>query len=285
MKLALGTVQFGIPYGINNQSGVPDDSALVKILELAYNSGIRILDTAFAYGNSEERIADLSENKFNVVSKFPNVQNRNEFQIGLNASLKKLNVNNLYGYISHNANNLIQFPVIWDELVRSRDKQKAVRKIGYSLYTTEQLEILLKMDFIPDLVQLPYSLLDRKFESFLPELKKMNVEIHIRSVFLQGLYFMNAKQLPIKLRPLESTLVYLKTLCGDFDTSIGSLALNFVYKNPNIDFVVVGVDSTKQLSQNLEVIKEEINFQIIELVNKINISNPELLNPANWKSQ
>jgi aryl-alcohol dehydrogenase-like predicted oxidoreductase len=284
MKLALGTVQFGIPYGINNQTGVPDDTTLSGILELAHKSGIRLLDTAVAYGNSEERIAALSKREFNIVSKFSEVKNKIEFQIILKASLKKLNKEHLYGYISHNANNLIQFPIIWEELVRSRDELKEVEKIGYSLYTVEQLEQLLNMGFIPDLVQLPYSLLDRKFESFLPELKKMNVEVHIRSVFLQGLYFMDPNQLPIKLLPLQSTLIYLNTLCERFETSIGCLALNHVYKNPQIDFVVIGVDSNLQLAQNLNIINEDLDSDLVNLVNEISVSNPELLNPGNWRN-
>jgi aryl-alcohol dehydrogenase-like predicted oxidoreductase len=284
MKLALGTVQFGIPYGINNQTGVPDDSSLTEILDLAYDSGIRILDTAIAYGNSEERIAGLSKSKFKIVSKFSDVQNKIEFQNSLEASLRKINTDCLYGYISHNANNLIQFPRIWEELVSSRDKEKKIGKIGYSLYNTEQLDQLLNMGFIPDLVQLPYSLLDRKFESYLPELKRMNVEIHIRSVFLQGLYFMHPDQLPIRLLPLKSTLTYLNNLCEHFGTSIGGLALNYVYINPNVDFIVIGVDSQFQLAQNLNIIKKDLNYQIINLVDEISISNPELLNPGNWKN-
>jgi aryl-alcohol dehydrogenase-like predicted oxidoreductase len=284
MKLALGTVQFGLPYGINNQNGIPDDTTMSGILDLAYNSGIRLLDTAVAYGNSEERIAALSKSEFNVVSKFSEVQNRIEFEVSLKASLKKLNTQYLYGYIAHNADNIIQFPGIWEEMVRSRDELEAVKKIGCSLYTTKQLEDLLNMGFVPDLVQLPYSLLDRKFENYLTELKKMNVEIHIRSVFLQGLYFMNPDQLPFKLQPLKNTLAYLHSLCQRFETSICCLALNYVYKNPNVDFVVIGIDSSIQLAQNLNIVNEDLDPDLMNLVNDISVSNPELLHPGNWKS-
>lgn len=284
MKLALGTVQFGVTYGINNSNGIPDDVELSRILELAYDSGVRILDTAMAYGNAEERIAEFSNNKFNIISKISGVSSPFEFKYALEASLRRLKANNIYGYIFHNANDLIKFPELWEDLVQARDVKKIVKKIGYSLYSTEQIDKLLDLEFFPDIVQLPYSLLDRKFEKYLPELKKKNVEIHIRSVFLQGLYFMNPNQLPVKLKPLKGTLAYLHSLCERFETSIGCLALNYVYKNPNVDFVVIGVDSNIQLAQNLIIVNEDLDLDLLNLVSDISVANPELLNPGNWRN-
>lgn len=284
MKLVLGTVQYGIAYGINNTYGIPGNSELTNIFNQAYQSGIRILDTAMAYGNAEERIAELSESKFNVISKFSGVGSKSELEYALNSSLKRLKTENLYGYIFHNANDLIKYPELWEELVQARDILNKVNKIGYSLYDTEQIDNLFKQGFIPDIVQLPYSILDRKFEKYLPELKERNVEIHTRSAFLQGLYFMNPDQLPLKLHPLKSTLLYLHSLCEQFETSISSLALNYVLKNPNVDFVVIGIDSSIQLAQNLNIVNEDLDPDLMNLVNDISVSNPELLHPGNWKS-
>lgn len=284
MKLALGTVQFGIPYGINNTNGMPEDEELNSILELAHSSGVRILDTASAYGKAEERISKFSKNKFNIITKFSGVDNRNTLNIKLESSLKKLAVPSIYGYISHNANDLIEYPTLWDELVRFKEELGTVKKIGYSLYDSDQLEKLLELGFIPDIVQLPYSLLDRKFEKYLPELKKINVEVHTRSVFLQGLYFMNPETLPTKLQSLKSTLLVIQKLCKEYNTTVGSLALNYAYKNPNIDFVVIGIDTCFQLQQNIELIKSEVDLNLIRLIDEISVINPALLNPGNWKN-
>jgi aryl-alcohol dehydrogenase-like predicted oxidoreductase len=284
MKLALGTAQFGLQYGINNNVGVPDDLELSVILNLACKSGIRLLDTAEAYGNAENRIAKLSKKNFDVITKFSKVSTPDLFRNKLDESLFRLNTDLLYGYIAHNANELIKFPGIWQELLKAKNELGKVKKIGYSLYNVEQLEKLLDLGCIPDLVQMPYSLLDRKFENHLSLLKKMEVEIHTRSAFLQGLYFMDTRLLPSSLKSLESTLLYLHDLCLKYEISIGSLALNYTCGNKNIDAVVIGVETCTQLQQNIDLINVDLDSKLIDLVNEIKVSNIELLNPGNWKN-
>lgn len=283
MKLALGTVQFGVSYGINNSYGIPDNKELTFILNEAYNSGIRILDTAPAYGNAEHRIAKLANHNYSIVTKFSEVFDDNSLKQKLTASLKSLKASSLYGYIAHNANELIEVPKIWSSLLWLKNEERVIKKIGYSIYTPQQLEILLNFGFIPDLVQLPYSILDRKFESYITELKNMNVEIHTRSVFLQGLYFMNPNHLPVKLLPLQSVLRYLHELCTQYEIPIGALALNYVYNNNNIDNVVVGVETSTQLQYNLDLMNIKLSSSLMDRINEIEISNPELLNPGNWR--
>lgn len=283
MKLALGTVQFGLPYGINNCNGIPDDKELKLIFETAYDSGIRIIDTASAYGNAEQRIAELSNNDYNIVTKFSEVYNQTTFKEKLTTSLNSLNAITLYGYIAHNANDLIQFPEIWSYLLWAKNDARIVKKIGYSLYNTEQLDKLLEMKFIPDLVQLPYSILDRKFEGYFSELKKMNVEIHIRSVFLQGLYFMSPNDLPVKLMPLQADLRNIHQICEKYEIPVASLALNYVCKNNDIDTVVMGVETCKQLQFNLDLMNFNLDPLIIDYINEIKIAKTELLHPGNWR--
>jgi aryl-alcohol dehydrogenase-like predicted oxidoreductase len=281
-KIVLGTVQFGLNYGINNSIGMPTIMEMSEIFKMANVAGINMLDTARVYGDAEYKVGKFLGTEYKVVTKFSNVINEgelfNEFQISLN----NLNINSVYGYMAHSADTLIQNPKLWQSLQKLQSGNKT-QKIGYSLYSPEQLMKLLDLNLIPDLVQIPYSLLDRKFEVFLPKLVSLGVEIHVRSVFLQGLYFMDLEELPFKLLPLKSQLQKLHSCCNMYHIEIGSLALNYVVSNPNIDKVVIGIDSSLQLKQNINAIENwHHNQKLLDCVNDINIENVELLNPANW---
>lgn len=282
MKLALGTVQFGLQYGISNTVGIPTDADLNEIFETAKKKNILTFDTAIAYGNAEERIADFLPENSQIISKFPKVQSGLELNYTIENSIKRLKRDELYGFMAHNGNFLIENPSLWEVLVKFKEN-KIIQKIGYSLYTPEQLEALLKLDLIPDIIQIPFSLLDQKFSSYLKELKSKNVEIHARSVFLQGLYFLNLKTLPEKLIPLKTELHQLNEIVERNHLNMIDLALNFVCLNENIDKVVVGVENNVQLLKNIHSVENwDKNLSVFEEVNNIKVVHKELLNPVNW---
>jgi len=282
LKITLGTVQFGIQYGISNTHGVPSDSELESIFSVASKLGIQQLDTAKAYGNAEERIGKLSNSKFDIITKFPNVDSKEDLELALSESLQKLNVSSIYGYLAHNADVLIQNPSLWEVLLKAK-KEGKIKKIGYSLYTPEQLEQLLDLNCIPDLVQLPYSILDRKFEKQLSILKQLGTEVHVRSVFLQGLYFMNPNKLPEKLQPLQDSLVELKNLCIENNVFVGEVALNYVISNPNIDKLVIGIETAEQLRENINLVTNwKSNNVLFFKIEAIEVKDKSLLNPVNW---
>lgn len=282
MKLALGTVQFGIQYGISNKSGIPNEESLKAIFETCRLHQINTFDTAIAYGNAEERIGLLLQQSAEVVSKFPKIEQVEEVGNYLNDSLKRLNRSCLEGFIAHNADFLIDKPEVWKSL-QVLKKLGKVKKIGFSLYSPQQLEQLLAMDIIPDLVQLPYSIFDRKFEPFFKLLKDKQVEIHIRSVFLQGLYFLDSNALPEKLLPLKDNLDQLQNICKSRSLNVNDVCLNFVNDNPLIDKIVIGVENTTQLLENINSIQNwNSNVEIWDSIRAIEIKNLELLNPVNW---
>jgi aryl-alcohol dehydrogenase-like predicted oxidoreductase len=145
------------------------------------------------------------------------------------------------------------------------------------------MEKLLDLNILPDLVQLPYSVLDRKFETKMEVLKQLGAEIHVRSVFLQGLYFMNPKQLPQKLQPLEAPLTELHAICLENNVTVGDVALNCVIENPKIDKVVIGVETVVQLKQNLQTVANwKPKPKIVDKIQAIRVENIKLLNPVNW---
>lgn len=282
MKLALGTVQFGMNYGISNVNGIPDNFEIEKIFQLAWENNIKTIDTASVYGGAEKKIGILAKQNFEIVSKFKISSENTSVSEQLENSLISLNRKSIYGYLAHNVDELLNDLDLWKCLEEERGLGK-VQKIGYSIYNIDQLQKLLNKGLIPDIIQLPYNLLDRRFDVFFDNLKKNGVEIHIRSAFLQGLYFMDLNSLGSKFEPIKNDLAKIKSICNENKISIESLALNFVIMNPLIDKLLIGVDTLYQLQSNIDGVKKwNSGTDIFELVKDINVSSPELLNPINW---
>ena len=173
-KIVIGTVQFGMNYGINNQIGIPSNKEISNILKYAYKQGIDTLDTAISYGSSEEKIGQLKDDIFKIITKFSGVSNYDKLENKLIISLSKLKTEKLYGFIFHDASELVDNPKIWNYLEKLKSKNK-IEKIGFSMYDQNQLNAILDHGIIPDLVQLPYSILDRRLENSLKTLKTLGV--------------------------------------------------------------------------------------------------------------
>ena len=281
MKIALGTVQWGLDYGISNTNGIPSAAELDAIVRLAVQNRIDLFDTASQYGNAEQRVGNYTTKNSSVVSKFSSI-NHSSLENEIQGSLERLNVEQLYGYLFHSPKDLINAPLLWDQMQHLKVAGK-VKKIGYSLYTPEELELFLNNNWIPDIVQLPYSLLDRKFEPYFEQLKSLGTEIHIRSVFLQGLYFKSMETLSPKFNDLKSTLKEVAEIATEFGLTVVELALNFVLKNEYVDYAVIGVEQANQLKEIINASKIDFLKSIHERVNALTVENPTLLNPTNWK--
>ena len=282
MKLALGTVQFGMKYGINNISDIPKDDELNNIFEEANKSEIKFIDTSFVYGNSEERIGMLYNKNFNIISKFPYSKNQNELLFYFNNSLKRLNVKKLYGYLAHDPLNLIEQPHLWETLLKLK-QDGYISKIGYSLYYPEELDKLLDLKLEPDLIQIPYNIIDRKFNKHLKYLKVKQVEIHARSIFMQGIFFKNYSDFPAKVATIIPIIDLIKSIAINNNLSIDSLCLNYINSNKNIDKIVIGVDNLSQLKANINIVKNEfLSNKIISEIDNLNINDDKFFNPSNW---
>lgn len=273
-KLVLGTVQFGCQYGINSE-GRPDESMIQDILVEAFNNGISILDTSAAYGNAEEVLGRSQEaSKFNFISKYPKCDKT--VKDIFDKSLQQLGCSNLYGYLLHHFDVYMADKKIWDDFIDLK-REDRVKKIGFSLYEPSELEIILKDKIHFDLVQIPYNIFDRQFEPYFRLLKERNVEIHVRSTFLQGLFFKDRNSLPEKLLPLKPYLFALDEYSNESGLSIAEIALNYNIQNPYIDGVLIGVDTREQLIENLK----SVSTKKVEL--DIEVKEQDLLKPINWQ--
>jgi aryl-alcohol dehydrogenase-like predicted oxidoreductase len=137
-----------------------------------------------------------------------------------------------------------------------------------------------KIDF--EILQIPFNILDRAFEPYLKELKHLNIEVHTRSVFLQGLFFKPPAELPLKLKPLQPCLFAIAEFCMSQGITIEELALNGVIHHPDIDGVLVGIDNIIQLRKNINSVWAEIPARISEFIHTLHVKEKELLNPVNW---
>lgn len=276
-RLAIGTVQFGLPYGISNNSGKTPEKEVAKILALARKSGINTLDTASAYGESELVLGHQNLKSFKLISKF-SLNSGLSISEALATTLQRLGQTSIYGFLAHNTRTLLDSPELWDELEKLRQSGK-VRRIGYSLYSPDELENLLALNMYPGLIQVPYNLLDRRFEPYFTALAKKGVEIHTRSAFLQGLLFMEKEKLPSFFDPVKLILAQLAKRFPSTKEKAGYL-LQFCLKNSYVSKVVIGVNNVSQLNQNICSLKKRYT-ESTELPGIFDVPESILI-PSNW---
>lgn len=287
-KLILGTVQFGLDYGINNNLGKPSDDVVKSILDFAFSQGVSFLDTAEAYGDAQQRIGNYHsgvKHRFNVISKYSSKINLSQ-SIGnrVEHNLKTLKVDRLYSYMFHSFDEYKHYYSLFRKDLESLQESGLINKLGVSVYTNREAMQVMEDDSI-GLIQLPFNLLDNlnKRKLVLQTAKERGVEIHTRSVFLQGLFFKEFSQLPYKLQSLALYLKYIKQIQKDNTIQMQELALNYALKNKMISKVLIGVDSLKQLQENIKSTFIKIDENVIQEVDKIDVKETELLNPVNWK--
>jgi aryl-alcohol dehydrogenase-like predicted oxidoreductase len=259
-KIGIGTVQFGLDYGISNQRGRVPQGEVQQILDLAAQHQICLLDTARAYGESEKVLGKALGKKscFKIVSKLPSQTKSAKDEVL--ESLSLLEEQSLYAYLFHNFQDFEQKPALWDELVGLK-AAGLIQKVGFSLYYPEELETLWSKNIDFDLIQIPYNIFDRRFEPYFQKLKEKGVEIHIRSVFLQGLFFMPLEKIAPHFAPVKEKLTKLERLAAQHQLSRAALPLWFALQDPNIDKVILGLSSIADLVQNLELIESFATHQ------------------------
>ncbi len=283
-KLVLGTVQLGLPYGINNQTGKPSEGEAFLILDLCEREGIRYLDTAESYGESEQIIGSYflkhPNHHFKILTKFKS--NEASLKKQLSSSLERLGVCGVYGYSYH------QFSDVHDlekkhELLDLKNGG-LIQKIGVSVYTVEELDAAALLDHI-DIIQTPFNLFDN-WSLRGPGIRRAKAnkkEVHVRSVFLQGLFYRELELLPEMLKPLKPELLRLRELSKQMGLPVNHLALAYASHFEEIDRIIIGVESQRQLMDNLSVQSQILSPGIIDQISSIQIENPKWIDPRAWK--
>jgi aryl-alcohol dehydrogenase-like predicted oxidoreductase len=249
-KLGLGTVQFGQAYGVSNTRGQVDPDVAGAILMRAAQAGVSWLDTAANYGEAETVLSVLDTKPFHIVTKTISVAQ------GVDAVIARVRrsaalLGRVDRVLVHSAADLTgpDGDTLWTALRRLKD-EGVVGGIGVSVYVADDPAALAAC-FRPDAIQLPFSLLDQRLlrDGTLAQLKDLGVEIHARSLFLQGLLFLD--ELPAKLRSAAPALAAIKARIREGDTTPLAAALGFVLARPEIDAAIVGVTTLNELDEIL----------------------------------
>jgi aryl-alcohol dehydrogenase-like predicted oxidoreductase len=293
-RIGLGTVQFGMNYGVSNRAGRPSESEVAAILARAVARGVGYLDTAPAYGDAEALLGRLlpEGHGLRIVTKTPPVpddvierRHRLQWLQSFERSLDRLRVDSLYGLLVHHAADLGKPG--WEHLVEALQELKSrgmVGRIGVSVYDEPQLD-LAESRFRVEIVQLPLNALDRRpIESgLLARLKAQGSEIHARSVFLQGLLLMPPSDLPEFFAPVRPALARLHDEWTQRGLSPLAACLAFVLRQPEIGAAVVGVNSLAEFDEIADAVGGLSEFS--DDFGQLSEIAPQYLDPSRWPAQ
>tara|TARA_B100001564_G_C20646741_1_gene674764 strand:- start:89 stop:961 length:873 start_codon:yes stop_codon:yes gene_type:complete len=285
-KLALGTVQFGMHYGIaNNSKKIFPQKSISKILKLAKLSKITTLDTAIAYGSSEKKLGKENLDSFDVITKISNIPSlknnihswiRKEVEL----SLQRLNQNKIYGVLLHKASDLNgpDGKKIYEALSILK-KERIISKIGISIYSPSELDNIVP-NFDIDIVQSPFNVFDTRLKTsgWMNKLHQANIEIHTRSTFLQGLLLMDLKDIPTKFIKWANLFALWDKTVEQSNMNKMEACIQFSSSFNEIDKVIFGVDNVEQFKE-----VSEYNFQS-KYNNLCDMSSNDenLINPTKW---
>jgi aryl-alcohol dehydrogenase-like predicted oxidoreductase len=286
----LGTAQLGLPYGVANETGQVGRGDTRRILSRARSAGVDTLDTAISYGESEQRLGEIGVAGWRVVSKLPAtpeaiVDVSGWVHRSVEGVLDRLGVSRLYGLLLHRPRDLLteRGPELYGAMVAARERG-LVRRIGVSVYDPSELETLFD-EYEMDLVQVPFNVFDRRFESsgWLGRLRDTGVEVHTRSAFLQGLLLMPSHRRPPRFDIWKDLWHVWEAWLEDRNQSALQACLGYVLAHRNIDRVVVGVDSLAQLEEVLAAV--DLGGVATDYPSVFETTDLNLINPARWRAE
>lgn len=262
-RLVIGTAQFGLDYGISNNSGQVSLEEANKILDYAYSNGVKELDTAATYGESEKVIGNCNSELWSCITKFTlnkSFISPDDIYKSVNLSIKRLKREKLDGLLIHNVEILKKNGEAIIDALRECKRNGLVSKVGVSIYDPNDLELIYKF-ITPDIVQTPFNAFDQRIQSsgWLNLLKSDGVEVHARSIFLQGLLLMDDQKRPNYFQHWESIFRSWDLYVAKSGVSKLTCALKIVLENTLIDKLIVGVQSLNEISEIITSLNEELN--------------------------
>lgn len=288
-KLSLGSAQWGgFSYGISNcGENITSFNEFFEILDYAKKIGIKLIDTSPGYGNAEKNLGTFNIDNFKIVTKTKIIEATEiddfileRFENDFKLSLQNLNLKKVYGLLIHRSEDILKKgSILLVEKLKKLKDEGLVEKIGISIYEPLLLEKVFEK-FIPDIVQLPINIFDQKSyrDGHLYALKEKNVEIHARSIFLQGLLLMNLDAVNPYFDPWKSKLLEFQQFCVKNNISKLEATLNFISNIEEVDQFIMGFDNLVQLKNALRSIDNKKNIDFSNFI----IRDEELTNPQKW---
>lgn len=280
-KLIIGCAGFSAVYGINKNLP-PTYSEITDIFDFAFMNGIKILDTAQAYGDSNKIISKASNNRFEIITKLIDAKSFMSNSVNFFfQSLLDLNINQYHSVLFHRSSDLFtqEGKNCFDFLNEMKLKNK-IKNIGVSIYSPKELDDLIEI-YNFDVIQAPLNIADRRISKYWKQnySKLKNTKLHARSIYLQGLLLKSQKEIEPKFKELIPLLDEINTQSRKLSISKSALLLNYVCSESFVENIVIGFWSVKEIQEALKVIsgKELIQFSDFEYD-----FNEKIIDPRNW---
>ncbi len=296
-RLCLGTVQFGMKYGINNTLGKPSLERSFEMLDAAFENGISVIDTASAYGDAEIILGEYfkqnpKRKNVSVISKLaPNSINDDEkdvagkIEAACLESLKRIGIDQLDGYLLHTPEYVYNEKIVAG-LVKLKEKG-LVNNIGVSVYDIKEGDAAITTGVL-DYVQLPYSVLDQRGTKtgFIKRAKKAGMTVFTRSAFLQGLYFMQRDRIPENLKMVCPYFDIIDNLLKKYNIGLTEALIRFVAEERDIDYLVFGVDTKNQLLEDIDIFdNKSVPLDFIDEIKRcIGDIDKSIIFPSLWSN-
>tara|TARA_B100001173_G_C15908955_1_gene513244 strand:+ start:45 stop:920 length:876 start_codon:yes stop_codon:yes gene_type:complete len=291
MKAILGSAQFGLSYGITNLGGKVSRETTLDIITKAKKLGISIIDTAAVYGDSEKILGDICSKigGFDFISKIQIMHDTTQEAVkgAIEKSCTRLRSSQLYGLLVHNAHQFLSLRYadsIWNELLEQK-RNGRIEKIGVSVYSPNQAREILKR-FNIDMIQIPCNVLDQRFieSGMIEELKAHNVEVHCRSIFLQGLLLADSNFISSKFIKALPKFQIIDNICIKKKINKLDIILGYIKGIQDFDGVVFGVTTANELEEIMDVLSNT-SSNIIKNIDfsKLAMLDKEIIDPSLWE--
>lgn len=282
MELVLGSAQFGNDYGLVKGKKIKNHD-IIKIENLVSKFKVSFVDTSANYGDSEKIIGNSKLRKLNIITKLKLPQKKidikNWVTKNIFLSLKKLNLTKIYGLLVHDVKDLFKSGgEDYLNCLFDLKKKGIVENIGLSVYSPNDLNAIWKF-WKPDIVQIPFNILDNRFlvEKWFEKLKNNNVKIFVRSCFLQGLLISNYKSIK-KFKKHQNLLDKFNQWCFDNKISRIKASIHFVKQYNLIDYLIVGFNSYDQLKEIVKI----FNQPTVKIPGLFRCNKLSLIDPRKW---
>jgi aryl-alcohol dehydrogenase-like predicted oxidoreductase len=284
-RIVLGGAQLGLPYGILNGGETLSREEVARILDTAVDRGIDSIDTAIAYGQSESIIGETSQNRFNIISKLPplpvDISNVSEWvHSQVQSSLSRLKCTSLDALLLHRPQDLTgaQGAELY-AAIGSLMAEKMIHRFGVSIYSPDDLEGIIDT-FEIHVVQAPLNVFDRRILGVTDQLSALNIEVHVRSVFLQGVLIASPQDRPHRFEPWSEHFALFDEWVRSSGVSAMACCMGFALQQPGIAKLVIGATS----AESLDEIMNSIPNSVLEVPTHLQSSVEQLIDPRFWNA-
>jgi aryl-alcohol dehydrogenase-like predicted oxidoreductase len=282
-RIILGGAQLGLPYGVLGTGEKLNAAEVKDLLDAAESIGIQTIDTAIAYGTSESVIGDYSNSRFKLITKLPPLPNDVNDVSGwvrqqIDGSLTRLQTNNIDALLLHHAQDLTgEFGVKLEKVIGELLSEGFIKRFGVSIYAPDELTTIVG-HFPIDVVQTPFNVFDQRITPWLATLNRNGIEVHARSVFLQGLLISPANARPARFRKWEAQFNQFDNWVSELSMSAISVCLGVALNQPGISHLVVGALNSSQLLETAAQIPKEFSHRSEDMQS----NDPGLIDPRVW---